>query len=172
MVARLDRVARKTFNGVVYRHYSASHQALSGDGARRAGGRWNPPESFPVVYAALDTDTVDREFLRSMQRAGMPLTSVRPRRRATISVQLSRVLDLTDADVLATLEIAATDLTGDDVTLSQRLGGAAHHLGFEAIVAPSATGTGIVLAFFLDNRAADSVVDVTDVDEEYTPRIH
>jgi len=109
--------------------------------------------------------------VRSLQRAGLPTKRTPPRRLATIAVQLSRVLDLTDAAVVAALGVAPADLVGEDVTLPQRLGGAAHYLGFEAILAPSATGTGVVLALFLDTRAPDSVIDVALVDEGYAPTL-
>ena len=122
-----------------------------------------------MLYTGLDVATVDREFARSLRRAGLPRGQARARRLAGIKIQLSRVLDLTDVDVLTSLGLSPTDLLGDDFVMPQRLGSAAHHLGFEAILAPSATGEGCVLALFLDTRAADSVVDVESVDDSYSP---
>lgn len=169
LLERLDQIERRTFAGTVLRHHGPSHTALSGDGARRAGGRWNPPDSFPTLYCGLDLATVDREFARSLRRAGLPLKRPRARRLARITVRLSRVLDLTDDRVLASLDLNPSELLGDDLATSQQLGAAAHHLGYEAVLAPSATGSGAVLALFLDTRAADSIVEVESVNEEYTP---
>lgn len=124
-----------------------------------------------MLYTGLDVATVDREFMGSTRRAGLPLEQTPARRLAGIKFQLSRVLDLSDALVLATLGVNEAELVGDDVTVSQRLGAAAHHLGYEAILAPSATGHGMVLALFLDTRAAESVVEVESVDDAYTPQL-
>ncbi|MBA3876935.1 MAG: hypothetical protein C0498_08365 [Anaerolinea sp.] len=165
----LDRLERTTLETVVYRHTAPTYPPLSGDGARRKGGRWDPPDSFPVAYTALDVATVDRELDRTARRAGMTSAMMGPRRLATIRVRLSRVLDLTNADVRAALDVTEADLTGEDPAVPQAIGETAHHLGYEAILAPSATGTGQALAIFLDNRAADSVLEVAEVQEGYVP---
>jgi RES domain-containing protein len=154
---------------VTYRHTAPTYAPLAGDGARRHGGRWNPPDSFPVVYTALDIATLDLELERAARNAGMTTAMMGPRRLATIRVRLSRVLDLTDADVRAALDLVEADLTSDELAVPQRIGEAAHHLGYEAILAPSATGAGQVLAIFLDNRDADSELVVAGVQDGYVP---
>jgi len=141
---------------------------LSGDGARRQGGRWNPPDSYPVVYAALDVPAVDREYARAMRQAGLPL-STRKRSLATIRVHLSRVLDLTDADTRRALGIDVGDIVGDDPAVPRAIGVAASHLGFEAILAPSAAGAGSVMAILLNNRAEGSLLSVEEEDHEHLP---
>lgn len=133
------------------------------------GGRWNPPDSYPVVYTALDVATVDRELDRFARKAGMTSAMMSPRRLATIRVRLSRVLDLTNRDVRAALGVSAADLTGEDPAVPQAIGETAHHLGYEAILAPSAAGQGHALAIFLDNRAADSLIEVAGIQERYVP---
>ncbi len=90
-----------------------------------------------------------------------------PRRLSTIRVRLSRVLDLTRPDVCAALGVIEDDLTAGEVALPQSIGEAAHHLGYEAVLAPSAAGDGSVLAIFLDNRAADSVLEILESRDEY-----
>lgn len=144
----------------MYRHYAPNYQPLSGDGARLNGGRWNPRNSFGVVYTAFDLPTLDREFERSvaMSRMARPL----PRTLATITVRLRRVLDLTDERVRDALGVETVDLVGDDVSTPQAIGEAAHHLGFEGIVAPSATGEGTVLALFVGSRSAESEIEVVE----------
>ena len=121
------------------------------------------------MYTALDVATVDLELARTARRAGMTNAMMSPRRLATIRVRLSRVLDLTSADVRAALDVSEADLTGEDPAVPQAIGETAHHLGYEAILAPSATGRGNALAIFLDNRAADSVLEVAEVQEGYVP---
>lgn len=121
------------------------------------------------MYTALDVPTVDRELVRAARRAGMAGARMGPRRLATIRVRLSRVLDVTSEPVLAALGVSEADLTADDPVIPRSIGETAHHLGYEAILAPSAAGEGRVLAIFLDNRAADSVLEVANVHEGYVP---
>jgi hypothetical protein len=60
------------------------------------------------------------------------------------------------------LGIRIEDVTAEDLTVPRAIGEAAQHLGYEAVVAPSATGIGHVVAVFLTNRAAESLIEVTD----------
>jgi len=140
---------------------------LSGEGARRFGGRWNPPDSFSVIYTASSVEAVDAEFRRLLASARLPV--IRPRLLATIRVQLTRVLDLRSDSVRQTLGIELSDMNAEDLTVSRAIGEAAQHLGYEAIVAPSATGVGHVVALFMTNRAPDpsiEVVEATDYDPD------
>jgi RES domain-containing protein len=88
---------------------------------------------------------------------------MKPRRLATIRVRLSRVLDLTREETRAALGVSEADLTAEDLAVPHAIGETAHHLGYEAILAPSATGGGYVLAIFPDNLAADSIAEVAEV---------
>jgi RES domain-containing protein len=71
-------------------------------------------------------------------------------------VKLSRVLDLTDPATRATLGIDLPSILEEDSATAREIGEAANYLGFEAILAPSASGEGSVLAILMTNRAADS----------------
>jgi len=121
------------------------------------------------VYTALDVATVDFELERMASRAGLTIEAIGSRRLATIRVRFSRVLDLTNEDVRAVLDVSEAELTGEDPAVPQAIGETAHHLGYEAILAPSAAGKGHALAIFLDNRAADSLLEVAEVQEGYVP---
>jgi len=112
---------------------------------------------------------VDLELDRAARRAGLTGAMMGPRRLATIRIRLSRVLDLTSEQVRAALGVSETDLTADDPVIPRAIGETAHHLGYEAILAPSAAGPGRVLAIFLDDRAADSSLEVAEVREGYVP---
>ena len=122
----------------MYRHYAPAYGALSGEGARRLGGRWNPPDSFATLYTATDIPTVDAEFDRQLALARLRPESVRPRDLATIKVELRRVLDLRDPSVRSALGVNTEELLSDDPTIARAIGEAAQHLGYEAIVSPSA----------------------------------
>lgn len=144
----------------MYRHHAPSYATLSGEGARRAGGRWNPPESFSVIYTASSVEAVDAEFRRVLASAS--LFVVRPRVLAVIRLDLERVLDLRSEDVRRALGIRVEDIVGDDPSTPRAIGEAAQYLGYEAVVAPSATGIGDVVAVFLTNRAPESTIEVVD----------
>lgn len=120
-----------------------------------------------MLYTALDPETVNQELLRSARRAGLDAATLAPRRLATIHARLSRVLDLTSPSVRAALGVTEADLTADDPATARAIGEAANHLGYEAILAPSAAGAGTVLAILIDNRAADSVLEFVDVRDGY-----
>jgi len=154
----------------VYRHYTPTYGPLSGEGARRQGGRWNPPDSVSVLYTASDTDTVDAEFGRQLALARVAPTSVRPRQLATLRVRLQRILDLREPEALDALGVTMDDLMADDPSLTRAIGEAAQHLGYEAIVAPSAAGgPGHVVALFMTNRAPASSIELLSV-ERYVRR--
>ena len=123
-----------------------------------------------MVYTALDVATVDRELARAARKAGLSASSLAARRLATIRVRLSRVLDLTSDQVRAALGVTEAELTADDPAVPRSIGEAAHHLGYEAVLAPAAAGPGQALAIFLDNRAADSELALLAVQEGYLPR--
>jgi RES domain-containing protein len=118
---------------------------------------------------ALSRDTVVAEFYRHADRQGMPAENLLPRRFQEYDVQLSRVLDLREEQVRADLGLTDAIIRSDDPSRCQLVGDAAHYAGFEGILAPSATGTGEVLAVFTDTLVAGSSIEVGDSDVWYAP---
>jgi RES domain-containing protein len=148
----------------VYRHYAPAYGALNGEGARRLGGRWNPPDSFATLYTASDIATVDAELDRQLALARLRPESVRPRDLASVRIELRRVLDLREPTIRQALGVELEDLVADDPAITRAIGEAAQHLGYEAIVAPSAAGgPGHVVAVFLTNRSPESIIEVISV---------
>ena len=172
LVREVDARPRVTFEGVAFRHLGPGHSPSSGEGARIRGGRWNPAESFPTLYLALSIDTVVAEFYRLAERQGMPPENLLPRRIQTYGVELQAVLDLRDPTARQGLGLSDAVIAGDDPTLCQSVGDAAHYAGFEAILAPSATGIGLVLAVFVDRMVAGSSIrpDSFEFSEGLPPR--
>lgn len=107
-------------------------------------------------------DTVDAELARTAASAGVAVDALLPRDVAVVALKLSRVLDLRDPAILGALGVTSAAIATDDLTTPQAIGEAAHQLGFEAVVAPSATGVGDVVAIFLTNRVAASSIEVTE----------
>jgi RES domain-containing protein len=69
---------------------------------------------------------------------------------------LAAALDLRPAAARESLGLTEELLRAVDARRCQAIGAAAHYLGFEGIIVPSATGRGTVLAVFFESRRATS----------------
>lgn len=156
LVARIEALGSIGFEGEAYRHLGPSYAPLSGQGARIQGGRWNPPDSFPTLYLALDEPTVVAEFYRAAQRQNRPPEDLAPRKLYRYEVRLDSVLDLRSPRALERLDVSEAALRGNDLTRTQAVGKAAHDAGLEGLLAPSAVGPGPILVVFLDRVRAGS----------------
>ena len=101
---------------------------------------------------------VAAEFRRLALRSGRSTADFLPRQLYEIDVRLQLVLNLTDRALVAALGLDASDLVSDDLMKCQALGDAAHYLGTEAVLAPSAAGAGVALAIFTDRLGPASVL--------------
>jgi RES domain-containing protein len=144
----VDSVGSIRFDATVYRHIAPHRGCTSGQGARQAGGRWNPSDSFPVIYTGLTEAAVIEEFFRLCERSSLPPESFLPRTLCAIDVELQAVLDLRTPDSLSRVGLTLDQLRSYSMRECQAVGEAAHRLNFEGILAPSATGIGDVLAVF------------------------
>lgn len=144
---------------VAYRNQAPGFDPRSGDGARRLGGRFNPPHSFPVLYLCESKPCVVAELTRQAERQGVDVDALLPRELFKISTDLEKVLDLADDSTLDALAITPLDLIREDHRFTQEIGEAAHEHGFQAIRFPSATGVDHVVAIFPENLAG-AVLDV------------
>lgn len=139
------------FAGIGWRQQSPRHDPLSGDGAQLAGGRFNPAGSFPVLYLCLSRACAVAELQRAAARQALDVVDLLPRHLYRYEIALDRVLDLTATPTQKAVGLAAEVLTGPEWTACQELGTTAHALGWQGLVAPSATGVGDVLAVFVQH---------------------
>lgn len=153
---------------VAYRNQAKGFDPRSADGARRFGGRFNAPHSFPVLYLCLTRPCVVAELTRQAARQSVSVEDLLPRELYEISADLDKVLDLIASDTLDALGIAPPDLVREDQLFTREIGEAAHEHGFQAICSPSATGVDHVLAIFPENLAG-AVLQVQLVSEWTTP---
>jgi RES domain-containing protein len=92
----IERCASRAiqWSGVVYRsaspRYANKHDILTGVGSRTAGGRWNPPKSFPTVYSSLDPHTALDEVLDHFRYYEFPIESAMPRVSVSVRVRLAK----------------------------------------------------------------------------------
>lgn len=147
----LSNLPTALYRGDDFRQQAPNYAPLSGEGARRRGGRFNPPRSFPVLYLCTTRACAVAEFLRAGNRLAIGSEGVLPRQLFNYGVALDRVLDLTDASILEQLGSAQSDLVGEDLSVTRSIGEAAHALDIQAIRSRSATEQDDVLAVLLEN---------------------
>lgn len=150
LVAAIDGLPPAAFTGTAFRHQPPQYDPLSGRGARIMGGRWNPPDSFSVLYLGLDRTTVVNEFARAARRQRREVADFLPRTLFGYELGLTNLLDLRGHQPLAAVDLTPEDIRSDNLDRCQQVGHAAHHAGREGILAPSAAGPGTVLALFPD----------------------
>ncbi|MFL6137489.1 MAG: RES domain-containing protein [Frankiaceae bacterium] len=153
VVQRVNDLGTVLWSGQAYRYTSAGRDPLSGVGARLYGGRWNPRGSFPTIYLAQPAAACTAEFDRASRANNTdPLVRLRaPHELHTITVTGAPLLDLRTEGALRYVGLAFEDIQDDDWTACQAVGHAAWFLETAGVVAPSATGAGIVIAVF-ENR--------------------
>ena len=115
------------------------------------GARFNPPESFPVLYICRSRPCVVAELERLGTLQAIGVDGLLPRSLYKYDVELERVLDLTNESVRSLIGVDPNVLTGPDWTVCREIGSAFHALGVQAILSPSATGIGEILAVFAQN---------------------
>jgi RES domain-containing protein len=170
IVAAIDALAPTRIVDRAYRHQAVRWRySPPGAGARTVGGRWNPPNSFATLYLGLTTRVVEAEFRRLADQAGRSPSDFMPRDVLEYEVELEAVLDLTGSEALAAVGLSETLLLSDDPTPCQQVGEAAHHLGREALLAPSVTGEGSVLAVFLERLLPASRVEIVSTTDWTEP---
>lgn len=160
LIEALGRISPTPYAGTVFRHIAPGYQPLSGEGARAMGGRWNPPQSFPVLYTSPSLDVVLAEIRRKAQRAGFAPADLMPRRLVTYEVDLQRILDLADEGHREAIGFSLSVVTDDDVRICQAVGEAAHYVGFEGVLAPSAASPGDALSIFVNKLLPGSAINV------------
>jgi RES domain-containing protein len=169
MAQRVDQLGVITWSGPTFRHTAKRRDPLSGVGARLAGGRWNPKGLFAALYLATPVRACMAELERAAASQGwtVPEMLAAGRTLHDINVTDARLVDLRPAENLAAVGLSPADVADDDWGPCQLVGHAAWFLGFDGIVAASATGQGDVVTAF-EARLGPGMLSVTrseDLDE-------
>src|SRR2546429_8093245 len=93
-------VHARQWAGDVFRFSDMVHANLrdvaTGEGARKAGGRYNPKGGFSTLYFGLTPETALAEVLAERRRQNVPDSRTTPIVLAACRAELQRILDLTD----------------------------------------------------------------------------
>jgi RES domain-containing protein len=121
--------------------YASVKKLIDGAGAKRWGGRWNPP-GIPAVYCSLDEETALAELQQRHRRGGVPMNKSLPRLFVALRARLKRVLNLTSPRVLATLGVSADQLCeewqdSDEEPLTQAIARLAVERRLDGVLVPS-----------------------------------
>lgn len=126
--------------------YSRPADVVSGLGAVKAGGRWNPLGGFAAVYLSTTPETATAETFANNRHFNIPLFRALPRVMVAVEVRLGRLLDATDARVRRSLRLSLTTLFATDwraeqdagcEAVTQAVGRAAFEAGFHGLLVPS-----------------------------------
>lgn len=150
-----------TYVGEAFRHMAARwDDPLSSEGARIRGGRFNPPDSFPVLYLCTTRPCTVAELRHLGRRQLIGVEGLLPRVLYRYEVSLDRMLDLTSAATLEHLGITEQQVTGSDLSIPRQIGELAHATGSQAIRAPSSTGVDQIIAVFPESLGSGRLMPV------------
>jgi len=179
LLYRLRSIARKAppANGVAFRsvefEYARAADILSGEGSFRAGGRWNAPGSFPVIYSSTRPGAAVEEAFQLASEFDLAEADLRPRVICGVRWELSAVLDLTAIQLPGWINLEnwmkedyrAINDRGIE-SLCQAFGRALRNLGVTAILCPSARVENAVnLVVFRDRLRRKDMIRLISEDD-------
>lgn len=171
------RLRAVSFQGIVLRSTGILHAAptdfISGEGAAKSGGRWNP-RGIKAIYCSTTPTTAACEAYQNFAVYGF--ARIRPRVFCGAKLDLQLLLDLTDLGIRRRLGFNLAEMLEEDwlaiqdegdESWTQTIGRGAHMAGFEGLIAPSAQDRphGVNLVLFPDNSSENSSIQVLGVDD-------
>jgi RES domain-containing protein len=156
----IDRLPRERFEDEVWRVVRDGRDPLQ---SSRAKGRWSDG-TFDVLYTALQRDGAISEIF-ALLSAQPVFPSGIAWRAHRLRVTTSGALRIADMSGLADLGIDVASFRERDYERSQEIAEAAHFLGFDGLLVPSARWRGLNLVVFAD-RIEEGGALVTESETE------
>lgn len=155
LLDQLQRISPQPFVGKAWRLTRAGRNPLL---ATNPKGRWDDG-SFDVVYTALEADTARAEVHYHLTRAQPVFPSHLEIHLHELSATLDKVLIFETLQHLSPFGVDAANFGTSDYTklqaeysATQHIGEAAHFLGVEAIIVPSARWPGQNMVVFFNGN--------------------
>ena len=146
-------LARSSISAIVFRVVREGLDPLATTGSLKAGGRFNPPNEFAVLYTSIEGATATREVARGLRQRRIDPDQF-PHGSwwvYELEVKLESVLDLTDPNVLKRIRISESSLTANDISATRAIASEARKGGYQALLVPSVAVAGSKnLVMFLD----------------------
>lgn len=169
LLQRIDARGTTPWSGRCFRYTGAHRDPLSGEGARRFGGRWNPPLLFSAIYLSDSAQACMVEVERAAQAA-----STNPEKMLEASYRLHTieaadlaVLDLTTPEARDAVGLEDEDIHGEDWSACQAVGHAAWFLHVQGVLVPAAGGVGLVITAY-EQRTRPGQLQISH-SEDLTP---
>lgn len=148
------------FAGTVWRVTSNGRPPLKGSTSR---GRWSGSEDFSVLYTSCERNGALAEV--GFRLAMEPIWPSRLQHQIhALNVECSRVLDLTDYDLLQSLGVRTDKYQSLDYSMTVKIAAAANFLEFDALLVPSARFTCNNLVVFNERDNNIKLASSTDID--------
>lgn len=169
LVQRIDARGTTPWSGTCFRYTAAHRDPLSGEGARRFGGRWNPPLLFSAIYLADSAQACMVEVERAARTASTTAEKLleAPYRLHTVGTNDLAVLDLTTPEAREAVGLEDEDIHGEDWSACQAVGHAAWFLHVQGLLVPAAGGVGLVITAY-EQRTRPGQLEVS-CSEDLTP---
>ncbi len=162
IVQRVNDLGVTRWSGTTYRFTSKGRDARSGEGLGVTVGGGTPVGRTRLSTSRSRSRRASRSLFASPPRADYPWRSVCSRELSyTLAVSDLALIDLRPVDALDQVGLSADDISDTNWTACQTVGQAAYFLGHDGIIAPSATGRGVVLTVF-ESRIDPGKLTVND----------
>lgn len=160
-LAAIPALGSTCFSDSVYRVVPEALRGkiLSTEGNRYYPGRYHIAGETGILYTSLERALAIRELGRHASRRDLQ----RGLAVGKIKVKLRKVLDLTQAAVLAKLGLSKGDLVSPDRSITQAVSLQARKAGFQGLLVPSAAGSGANLVVFENNLAEGCLIEVEEI---------
>jgi RES domain-containing protein len=148
----LDALERVPFEGIIWCVVREGRDPVQG---HPSAGRWDPG-GFDVLYTALEADGALAEIHFHLSRQPVFPSQIRYLLHE-VAVRTRKSLRLADLRALADLGVEEARYSEILYARTQEIGDAAHFLGFDGVLAPSARWPCLNLTLFTDRFAPDDL---------------